>query len=313
MFGWLAPTAIWEAIFGPADAAKMKENFEAMKGHLEQLMKEKVETERRHATETEDLNVKIKLLQEDNSVKDKQLEITIKKANKRQQRISGLKKIIEEMAAKINLLEERVLDALHEKDALEQLLEKSQAELAEQRKKWATLEKMELTPEKAVELIQKGESAKEYAVFEETGSLEEDICKLQSILIVKLKEYKAFGNCETPNDTENATGTMLEKRPHSSSCGNHEECKLEPDMEVYHKRKSSEDYKFVPEFKEVHELLKMVECPFKTQVKVMQGLIDEYKGKMVVLEKKERVLEKIMNTSVYCFVLQLPKTATTKK
>ena len=188
----------------------------------------------------------------------------------------GLKKVIEEMAGKIASLDQRIADLSVEKENLMRKL-----------LKWEPLELQNLTPEKIQVVVQEKANTKD-TLCEGTGSLEEDICKLKSLLIVKLKEYKAFGALEKVNESVN-------KRLRSNSCEEHKESKSEVDKQ----RKKSEDRDYNLNLGEIEELLRIVECPFKTQVKTIQELLDENKVRIAGLEKKERILEKIMNTSVF--------------
>jgi len=190
--------------------------------------------------------------------------------------VVGLKKVIEEMAGKIASLDQRIADLSVEKENLMRKL-----------LKWEPLELQNLTPEKIQVVVQEKANTKD-TLCEGTGSLEEDICKLKSLLIVKLKEYKAFGALEKVNESVN-------KRLRSNSCEEHKESKSEVDKQ----RKKSEDRDYNLNLGEIEELLRIVECPFKTQVKTIQELLDENKVRIAGLEKKERILEKIMNTSVF--------------
>ena len=243
-------------------------------------------------SEAGDLNGKLTALQEETVLKGQQIEVLVKKVNKRQQRIVSLKRVIEEMAAKIGILDQQLSETTHQKDLLNEVAKKLEGEFGELRKKWEPMEKACLSPGAILEMLQKS-CKKESSVFEESGSLEEDICKLHSILTVKLKEYKVIG--ETPDGDESS---LSKSRPHSTSCGNQEECKLDGESPAKERKTSNELESTPTGIRNVSEVLKLVECPFKSQTKVLQGLVDEFKGKVTILEKKERVLEKIMNTSV---------------
>eukprot|EP00826_Nyctotherus_ovalis_P065107 TRINITY_DN9561_c0_g5_i1.p1 TRINITY_DN9561_c0_g5~~TRINITY_DN9561_c0_g5_i1.p1 ORF type:complete len:185 (+),score=61.81 TRINITY_DN9561_c0_g5_i1:685-1239(+) len=182
---------------------------------------------------------------------------------------------MEEMTGKIASLDQRISDlGLEKENLMRKLL------------KWEPLEMLSLTPEKVQAIVQEKASTKN-VVCVETGSLEEDICKLKSLLVLKLKEYKAFGILEKVSE-------RVERRPRSGSCEGCEESKIEGSKQ----RKRSEDGGYSLTLQEVEQLLKLVECPFKTQMKAVQEQVDDYKARVAGLEKKERVLEKIMNTSV---------------
>eukprot|EP00826_Nyctotherus_ovalis_P065106 TRINITY_DN9561_c0_g3_i7.p3 TRINITY_DN9561_c0_g3~~TRINITY_DN9561_c0_g3_i7.p3 ORF type:complete len:104 (-),score=50.39 TRINITY_DN9561_c0_g3_i7:45-356(-) len=91
---------------------------------------------------------------------------------------------MEEMTGKIASLDQRISDlGLEKENLMRKLL------------KWEPLEMLSLTPEKVQAIVQEKASTKN-VVCVETGSLEEDICKLKSLLVLKLKEYKAFGILE---------------------------------------------------------------------------------------------------------------------
>jgi len=294
MLGWLSPKVVWESIFGNLDAKKVKSEMDKLNATIQEYMNANIQLEKKHNLEAEEFTRKYAKLQEEMNTRNQQIDLLVKKVNKRRQRVQNLKKVISEMASKINLLDQCVTETLREKDAACEIRKKLEEELRDLKQKWNPVEKLSLTPEKLLEAVQRGESAKEYLVFEETGSLEEDICKLQSILIVKLKELKAFGNNET------AGGEFKTRGMSNDEC---EENKLEN----LKQRKCSHDFKYSPELKDIEEMLKSVECPFKSQVNTMQGVLEDYKGKLTVLEKKEKVLEKIMNTSVFFIISEIIK------
>lgn len=263
------------SVFGSPAETKPHEKLEKLEENLKECIDEKTQIEKKHLSEKEELSSRIAALQAECSTKDTQIELLAKKISRRQQRVVGLKKVMEELTGKIASLDQRTLDlALEKENLMRKLL------------RWEPLEMLNLSPEKVQAVIQEKASAKN-VVCVETGSLEEDICKLKSLLVLKLKEYKAFGILEKVSE-------RVERRPRAGSCEGCEESKIEGKNE----RRKSEDAGYTLTLEEVEQLLKLVECPFKTQAKTMQELVDDYKMRVAGLEKKERVLEKIMNTSV---------------
>eukprot|EP00826_Nyctotherus_ovalis_P024595 TRINITY_DN189_c0_g2_i1.p2 TRINITY_DN189_c0_g2~~TRINITY_DN189_c0_g2_i1.p2 ORF type:complete len:169 (+),score=48.30 TRINITY_DN189_c0_g2_i1:669-1175(+) len=114
--------------------------------------------------------------------------------------------------------------------------------------------------------------------FEETGSLEGDICKLKCLLIERMKELRSVGTRK-----ETAKGVRR-----AASSGRLEGTRLEC------KEKAMKQ-----EMREANELIASIDCPFKAKAKEMQELVEKHEMKIIKLEKKEQILNRIVNTSVF--------------
>ncbi len=239
-------------------------------------MKEKEAAERRYQEEVCGLKKTAEAMQLELDAKNRDLVRLAHKLSTRQTRLAAQKRALESLAGKQVELERDLADKARESA-------KTCQELRQRLEPWARVEQAGLTPSGVLDLVHRRDGP-EYLVFQESGSIEEDICKLQSILIVKMKEYRMFAADATPGG---------ERRPRCMS--GEEESKTE---DPGRKRSRSHDFGYAPEMKDVDTMLKSVECPFKAQARKMQELLEESRGRTAVLEKKERILDKMLSSSV---------------
>jgi hypothetical protein len=227
--------------------------IEELEKNLKECIDQKTQIERRYIFETEELNKRIATMKLEYETKGMQIEVLTKKLARRQYRVKELKKVLEEMAEKVSLLDQRAVNIAREKEILTLQL-----------KQWQPLEKLKYKPEELLELVHRKANS---SIFGETGSLEGDIYKLKSVLTDKLREYSRNTNKKRSMSCE-GINIKLSKNTRNLN-------------------------------REIENLIE--ECSFKTKESEMQVTIDEHKAKIATLERKEKLLNKLINSSVFSF------------
>lgn len=300
LFGWLTPGAVIKSIFGnPEDSSTLRAEYDALREQLEMHIQEKSKLQEQHYEEIGKLNNTISFLHEELETKLKEMALLTQRYGKRKIKYFATRKKLEELDLKAKKLEnnlEEVLKAVAIKENKMEEQEKKHQEQLKQMKerivKWLEIEQMKFTPEKVLEIIKKSESDQsEFLVFQETGSIEEDICKLQSILIVKLKTYKAYAK-----KTLNGEAKAEKNEYHNNS--DKEDSEPLKESKAQRKRSLSVDFGYTADFKDIEKMVKSIECPFKKQMQISEILLEENKAKVAILEKKEKLLEKVMSSTV---------------
>ena len=132
------------SVFGSVKDENPNEKLEVLQENLKECIDDKSQIEKKHISEIENLEGKLKSLQVEYNTKGRQLEILANKIVKRQKRIIGLKKVIEEMTKKIASFDQKLTEANNEKSVLFQKL-----------LKWERIENMNINTEKIQENIKK--------------------------------------------------------------------------------------------------------------------------------------------------------------
>lgn len=252
------------SLFGSSAKINARSKVEELTNNLTECINQRTQIEGKYKVETEELNKSISELRAECDTRKLQVEVLTKKLGRRQHRVIELKRVIEEMANKISSLNQHIAVVELDKENLAARLAKLQPP-----------ERPKHQPMQGINLMKK---RTEGLFFEETGSLEEDICKLKCLLIERTRELRSAGTRR-----ETAKGARR-----AASSGRFEAARFGCREKVVKQQMC-----------EANELIASVDCPFRAKAKEIQELVEKHEAKIMKLEKKEQILNKIVNTSVF--------------
>ncbi len=247
---------MWGAFFGQArqpELVRLQRKNTELRQHVEVLVSEQERTTAKHSEEKAELAAELAGLRarldknmQTARAREEEFETRLRaEANARLEAENAVQQAKKKLEETERLLHTQT-DTWKEKDREYRIrLDEAQIRLA----KWTTLSP---SPEALQEKLQ---SAEKRAIFCETGTADEDICKLYAILRTKIEE-RNVAECGSEQG-----------KPEGKRCEGKNDVLGE-------------------------------ECPFKARSAALQSQLEECKAKVELLEKKEKLLNKMLNATV---------------
>ncbi len=295
MFGWLAPQTLWKSVFGDKMMEKEgREHAKCLEMHIAAQMRELQDREERRIVENEAFQKRILVLETERDEGKKLVEMLVSRMNKRKRKLDRQKTALNDLEKRAKVAEEYIGQLssrqAQEAEAWQAMERKYQDKIKELNGTLAMLLENVNTPaeKKAPEVID--------GFFQETGSLEGDICRLKSLLSSKMKLYRSFVN----EAADGMSSAQTESDCLSDSEGKESKPRSEDNKGKRRGRARSRDARQRVDLKAVEAMLQRADCPYKKKLDGTQNELREEKARVCVLEKKEKLLNKMLNTQVQC-------------